>query len=186
MPRISRKKRVWLLVSGLAICFLVVHGAYRGLSQQRGEQKPVTMLTRGMSLPEGLALDWPGERKSTVSEFRGKVVLINFWAGWCGPCLHEMQALYDLHRRLEGKGFRVVGVNMDDDFQSGLRVLKQRVGEPPFTMLRGVGSALADHFDIQGLPFTVLLDREMKIHFVGAGEANWGSASATKLVEGLL
>jgi len=50
-----------------------------------------------------------------LSEYRGEVVMINFWATWCGPCQQEMPLLEELHNRYQRVGFRLLGVNIDDD-----------------------------------------------------------------------
>jgi thiol-disulfide isomerase/thioredoxin len=186
MPQLSRKKRVWILLLGLAIFSGIAHSAYRALSRQREESQPVKILSEGMQLPAGLELEWPGEKKAAVSDCRGKVVLLNFWAGWCGPCLHEMPGLYELQNRLGSKGFTVLGVNLDEDSQAGLRTLKRLVGEAPFPMFRGLGTPLIDYFPIEGLPFTVVLDREQHIRYARPGEMNWSGPAAGKLIEGLL
>jgi thiol-disulfide isomerase/thioredoxin len=139
-----------------------------------------------MQLPEGLELDTLESKATPLADFHGKVVLINFWAGWCGPCLHEMPGLYELQKTLGPKGFVVLGVNMDEDPKSGLRTLKRIAGEAPFPIFHGMGSPLADLFAIDGLPFTVVLDKSFHIAYAQAGEVNWGGVRARHLIEALL
>ncbi len=189
MRLLTRKNRIWLLLVGLAIFSWVVNSTYRSLSQKNAERVAGSSarLERGAELPANFELETVKGEKSSIGELRGKVLLINFWAGWCAPCLHEMPALYELQRDLGSRGFVVLGMNMDEDPQAGLRVLSQRVpGEAPFKMYRGGDSALADRFTFQALPFTVLVDREMKIRLTKEGEVDWRSAAAKRMIEGLL
>ncbi|HEY8280688.1 MAG TPA: TlpA disulfide reductase family protein [Bdellovibrionota bacterium] len=188
MSTLSRKTRVWLVILAVAAFFGIVHGVHRSLDRQMAEQEtqPQPTLTSGMNFPAGFDLENVGTKKAVFSEFRGKVVLINFWAGWCGPCLHEMPGLYSLQKKLEGRGLVVLGVNMDDDPLVGMKVLRQRVGDAPFPIYKGTGTAFADKFEIDGLPFTVVVDRNSTIRYARSGEVNWQSPDAVGLIEGLL
>jgi thiol-disulfide isomerase/thioredoxin len=190
MPVLSRKKRVALLVLAFAALVLIAQSAYRTLSRQKEEgarqEESAGPLDHGMAMPSGITLEELGGKKVSLSDYKGKVVLINFWAGWCGPCLHEMPGLFALSKSLESRGFVVLGLNMDDDPQSGLNVLKKVAGEAPFPMFRGANSALADRFTIEGLPFTVVLDKNFNIAYAQPGEVDWNGPRAKALIEGLL
>lgn len=186
MPVLSRKKRVTLLLVGLAAFVWIAHSSYVNLLHKHEEQAPMPPLAKGMLMPDGLTLQTLDAKQEPLADFRGKVVLINFWAGWCGPCLHEMPSLFDLQKRLAPKGFVVLGVNMDDNTSSGMLALKKAAGDPPFPIYHGMGSPLADRFAIEGLPYTVVLDKSFHITYAHAGEVDWNSVQARDLVEGLL
>jgi len=113
------------------------------------------------------------------------VILINFWAGWCAPCIAEMPGIYELQKRLRGKGFEVFAVNMDGNPEDGMKALL-RFGEAPVSFFKGAGSDLAEQFAIGGLPFTVVVDRERKIRYARAGEVNWVQSETVSLIEGIL
>ncbi len=178
-----------ILALGLAIFGAIAHSAYRNLSAQKlAEQAAPAVsetLSMGMTLPDDIPLELLGGKTSGISDYRDKVLLINFWAGWCAPCITEMPGLYELHKRLQPKGLEVLAINMDADPKDGMRVLG-KVGDPPFPIFKGADSSLANRFPIEGLPYTVVIDRDRKIHYAKAGEVNWKSSDTVKMIEGIL
>lgn len=137
-------------------------------------------------MPADVSFESLGGKTSGISDYSGKVVLINFWAGWCGPCLTEMPGLYSLYDRLKPKGLEVLAINMDTDPADGMKVLRQKIGEAPFPVFKGSDSSVAGMFPIGGLPYTVVIGRDRKIHYARAGEVNWKSSETVKLIEGIL
>ena len=105
---------------------------------------------------DGAAFDW--------QKYKGKVVLIDFWATWCGPCLQEMPNIKRTHDQYRDRGFEVVGVNLDDDAQRLQQFLSLQplpwatvISSDPST--RGAGHPLAVKCGVEAIPFTVLVDR---------------------------
>lgn len=168
---------------GLATFLAVAHSGYRSLSAQKKTAQQSAVFSRGMTLPDDFSLESLGGKDKGLADFGGKVLLINFWAGWCTPCLSEMPGLYSLQNRLRDRGLEVLAVNMDEDPQDGLRVLRQKVGEAPFSMFKGAGTTLASQFAIGGLPYTVVINRDRKILFAQAGQINWAGSEAVTLIE---
>lgn len=157
---------------------------YRGVPQ--GDPNPYRTLSEGEILPETTPLLLKSGERKQVKDFRGQVVLINFWAGWCGPCLKEMPSIYKLYDKYKEKGFTVLAVNMDDDLGQGIEVLKGVAGEPPFPVLKGVEEAIYHKFPIEGLPYTVILDKSGLIKHAISGELDWISKESQAMVEALL
>lgn len=97
-----------------------------------------------------------------LSSHRGKVVLLNFWATWCGPCKMEIPWFVEFESKYTGAGFTVLGVSMDEDSWKSVRpyVKKERINYPVM-----IGNeALAGNFgDVESLPQTLLIDREGRI-----------------------
>lgn len=124
--------------------------------------------------------------KKTFRDYRGQVVLVNFWASWCAPCIREMPSIYKIYDKFKKRGFQVVAVNMDDESSEGVSFLKQKVGAPPFELYQGVESQIFALFGLRGLPHSALIDKQGRIAFSHAGELDWMDPKLIGLIEGLL
>ncbi len=102
-----------------------------------------------------------------LSEHRGDVVLINFWATWCGPCRQEMPLLDDLYGRYQRVGFSLLGVNIDDDSRRAMQMV-QELGVN-FPVLFDKSKEVSKLYKIEAMPVTVLVDREGRIRHVHHG-----------------
>jgi len=102
-----------------------------------------------------------------LSEYRGDVVMINFWATWCGPCRQEMPLLEELYTRYQRVGFNLLGVNIDDD--SG-RAMKM-IGElgVTFPVLFDARKEVSKLYQVEAMPVTVLVDREGRVRHIHHG-----------------
>ena len=100
-------------------------------------------------------------------EQRGQVVLINFWASWCGPCRVEMPHLNRLHDKYKAGGFMVLGVNIDDDPRHGAATAT-RWGLR-FPVLLDASKAVTRRYDLGAMPSTVLVDRDGRIRYLHRG-----------------
>jgi len=102
-----------------------------------------------------------------LSEYRGQVVLLNFWASWCGPCRQEMPELDQLHQRYEGLGFTVFGVNVEQDRKMADKVLRDI--PVTFPILFDDQNAVSELYDVDAMPVTVLVDRSGDIRYMHRG-----------------
>jgi peroxiredoxin len=102
-----------------------------------------------------------------LSEHRGQVVMINFWATWCGPCRQEMPKLEEIFSRYERAGFTLLGVNIDEDSARALR-LAADLGVT-FPLLLDHEQSVSRLYDVQAMPMTVLVDREGQVRSVHYG-----------------
>src|SRR5215211_2875420 len=95
-----------------------------------------------------------GETVSAVpvklSQYQGKVVLLDFWASWCGPCMGEMPHTLDLHRQYDGRPFAVLGVNRDRTREDLKRYLD--VNKLPWQNAFDAGGNIADQWNVSGFP----------------------------------
>ena len=102
-----------------------------------------------------------------LSEYRGKVVMINFWATWCGPCRQEMPLLDELYTRYERVGFSLLGVNIDDDSRRAMQMIED-LGVS-FPVLFDARKEVSQLYQVEAMPVTVLVDREGNVRHVHHG-----------------
>lgn len=97
-------------------------------------------------------------KNTKLSELRGQVVLINFWASWCGPCRQEMPLLEKLYRRYRPLGFTILGVNVEEDPTAANKLLKEI--SVSFPVLFDGENTVSKLYKIKGMPSTVIVDRD--------------------------
>ena len=102
-----------------------------------------------------------------LSEYRGDVVMINFWATWCGPCRQEMPLLDQLYTRYERVGFNLLGVNIDDDSRRAMQMIEE-LGVN-FPVLFDARKEVSKLYEVEAMPVTVLVDREGTVRYVHHG-----------------
>jgi peroxiredoxin len=102
-----------------------------------------------------------------LSEYRGDVVMINFWATWCGPCRQEMPLLDELYKRYNRVGFNLLGVNIDDDSGRAMAMV-QELGVD-FPVLFDARKEVSKMYDVSAMPVTVIVDRTGQVRYVHQG-----------------
>jgi peroxiredoxin len=102
-----------------------------------------------------------------LSEYRGQVVLINFWASWCGPCRQEMPHLEAIHQKYQNLGFTVFGVNVEQNRELADKILRDI--PVSFPILFDDANQVSEQYDVDAMPVTVLVDRRGQIRFMHRG-----------------
>ena len=102
-----------------------------------------------------------------LEEQRGRVVMVNFWATWCGPCRQEMPQLNRLYEKYRSSGFVLLGVNVDDDAAQGRRGRRQARRHLPGAARHR--QAVSQLYDLSTMPSTVIIDRDGKVRYVHRG-----------------
>jgi peroxiredoxin len=102
-----------------------------------------------------------------LQEQRGRVVMVNFWATWCGPCRQEMPQLNRLYEKYHAAGFVLLGVNVDDDTRKAAEVAG-KLGVT-FPVLLDTDKTVSKLYDLSTMPSTVIIDRDGKIRYVHRG-----------------
>ncbi len=99
--------------------------------------------------------------KLSLSDYQGQVVMLNFWASWCGPCRQEFPLLDDLHQRYKDLGFTVLGVSNDIKKEDALKML----AEVPvtFPVAFDTNSKVSELYQLQSMPSTFMIDRKGNI-----------------------
>jgi len=146
-------------------------------------QDPVGLMNpaSGQLAPDFALPDLEGNHWQ-LSQHRGQVLLINFWATWCAPCREEMPALERLHQALGSERFEVIGIHSGPSSD-----MDQFLAETPvsFTILMDTNLAL-DDWRIQALPTTFLIDAEGHARYWVSGIREWDSAEAQEFFASFL
>ena len=98
---------------------------------------------------------------------KGKVVMIDFWASWCGPCKQSFPAMEELHRQYNDKGLVIIAINVDENHSSMESFLKKTPAS--FAVLRDAGQKLVEQAGVASMPSSFLIDREGKVRFIHTG-----------------
>ena len=123
-------------------------------------------------------------RQLSMTDLRGKVVVVNFWASWCAECRPEMPMLERLHREFAAQGLAVVGVNAREGKDAIGRYA--HVLGLTFPLVLDPNGAIATGFGVIGLPTTIVVARNGRAVALAVGHREWGSAAARELIHGLL
>lgn len=102
-----------------------------------------------------------------LSELRGQVVMVNFWASWCGPCRQEMPLLEQLHKKYQPMGFTLLGISVDENTSDATKFLKGV--DVSFPILFDNESEVSDLYRVNAMPTTVIIDRNGKVHSIHLG-----------------
>lgn len=105
--------------------------------------------------------------EGTLPDFAGKVVLVDFWASWCGPCRHSFPALQEIHQKYKDQGVVVLGISLDEDKADMDGFLKK--SKTDFAIVRDAKGKLAEKLDVNSIPASYLLDKSGKIVAIHSG-----------------
>ena len=103
----------------------------------------------------------------SLQDFDGQVVLINFWASWCGPCREEMPLLDALHKRYEPLGFTMIGVNVEEDSAAAEKFLQGTAVSFPILFDRE--NSVSKLYDVIAMPSTVIVGRDGTVRYIHHG-----------------
>lgn len=124
-------------------------------------------------------------KKVSLADFKGKVILLNFWATWCAPCKAEMPSLENLYRNLKGKGLVVIGVSVDNSEKTVHSFVKEKGITFPILLDKGKEVSF-DDYGVIGLPVTFLIDKKGVIVDKVFGERQWDSEEVKEKIKRLL
>ena len=160
----------------VAIAILsAVFGAYVSVKKQSSSEPDSTAVA---SLMKANLPDTQGQTHP-MSEWRGKVLLVNFWATWCPPCVEEMPELVDLQNSSEIKNLQIVGIGVDSPSNIQQFTKKFQISYPILVAgMEGTEIARALGNQAGGLPFTVLIDAEGRVRQTYLGRLNMNQVKA--------
>jgi peroxiredoxin len=143
-------------------------------------------LFRWTGKPEAPAIDLlrPDGSPLSLSQLRGKVVLVNFWASWCEPCVTEMPSLQRLRNQLGAQGFEVLAVNYMEG-PARIEAFTSKM-ELDFPIVRDTDGSIAKSWSARIFPASYVVDRDGRIRYVLVGGADWTSQALVGKVRELL
>lgn len=119
-----------------------------------------------------------------LSDLRGQVVMLNFWASWCGPCRQEMPLLEQLHKRYQPAGFTLLGVNVESDPKLADQLLKEI--PVSFPILYDTTSKVSEAYDVSAMPSTVFVDCNGNLSYLHKGYKAGDEKDYKNRIKGLL
>ena len=171
MPEARRALSGSALVAALLLAAWVDAAAATALVKWTGGKTPALKLA-----------DANGRERS-IAEWRGKTVVVNFWATWCEPCREEMPSLERLKARLGAKGFEVIAVNVGESRERVERFTR----EVPvsFPIIYDKDSAAATSWKVRGYPTSYVIGPDGRIRYYFVGELDWSSDEVVRVIEGV-
>lgn len=121
----------------------------------------------GDRVPDRELAKLDGEGKGDIADYRGRWVLVNLWASWCGPCAEEAPVLEDFYRRYKNRGVTVVGINVQDNSDDALS-FQEKYGSS-YPQLRSVGDERSDAFGSVGVPENFLVNPRGRLAVIWRG-----------------
>ncbi len=139
------------------------NGVIESLARRAEANKVKDALKEGAVFPDFQEKDLDGKPLS-VSGLKGKVVLIDFWATWCGPCVQELPNVLAAYEKYHGQGFEVIGISLDSDRDKLTSFIKEKkMAWPQYFDGKSWQSKLGTKYGVNSIPATYLLDKEGKI-----------------------
>ena len=150
-----------------------------------GDMRKLVVFEEPLPTPELPFVDETGTERS-LNEFRGKVIVLNFWATWCAPCRKEMPQLAALQDAMGGDDLQVVTIATGRNPRPAMEAFLDEIGVENLPLHTDARQNLARSFGVLGLPVTIVLDREGQEIARLQGDADWTSESAQAILAAVL
>ncbi len=152
---------------------------------QTGKKERGLKAFKGNPTPPALKLLSLDKKIIDLKNLKGQVVLVNFWASWCPPCVHEMPSMQRIQNRFSAKGFTILGVNMAEDEKTIQQFLKTKVNVQFPILLDHDGAALKS-WGVFAFPTSYVIDKKGKIRYAIFGGVDWEKESIINKIKILL
>jgi thiol-disulfide isomerase/thioredoxin len=182
MTEVFGEKRVFHLV---AILFLILSPGILagGQAEDLFSKIDIKPIKDKRKVPN-IALESLKGGKVELKNFKGKVIFLNFWATWCGPCKEEMPSIEALHQEFKDKDFLFLTISVDYE---GAKPVQDFIGKHryAFPVLIDQKGETLDLFDVKGIPTTFIIDRQGIMLGIAIGPRNWKSPEVIRLLNQL-
>lgn len=174
-----RRLRVVLALAGAAALGASLAGIVRSIGGSGARARTGSQIDAGWTnapqlVPDLRFQDAHGKER-TLSDFRGKVILLNLWATWCAPCRKEMPALDRLQQKLGGPDFQVLALSLDNGGPTVVRQFYDQIGIRALGIYVDSSMEATGKLRVLGVPTTLLLDRAGRERWRKTGPAEWDS-----------
>jgi thiol-disulfide isomerase/thioredoxin len=186
--RCSNPHLLACLLACLLAGLLVLAGSTTTAAQEPGKQAlsyQFTPLEPPLAAPDFVLPDMDDEPHA-LQDYRGKVVLLNFWATWCPPCRREMPALEQLYQQLGEQGLVVLAVNQWEDPDHVFAYTGELNVFPSFPILFDPDSSVSERFGVKGLPTSFLLDQDGRVRYRAIGGRAFDHPEVERTIRALL
>lgn len=129
---------------------------------------------------------WVNRLSSDDKFLEGKVVLVNFWATWCPPCIKELPSIQKLWSSLDREDFEVVAINVGENHTTVQNFLEKFDPDLEFAIILDTELEVYNSWDVRPIPTTYIVDRENNRRFKGLGEFDFDSAKVRSIVQQLI
>jgi len=132
-------------------------------ASMQAQMEQIKSLTKGGSAPD-FSQDTPEGETISLKDFRGKVVLLDFWASWCGPCRRENPNVVKMYEKYKDKGFEILGISLDRTRDKWLKAIEaDGLTWPHVSDLKGWQNEVAQLYGVRSIPHTILIDAEGQV-----------------------
>ena len=141
--------------------------AFPLLCAAQNAESASALIAEGKAAPT-FTLKSPEGKNVSLSDFRGKYLLIDFWASWCGPCMNEMPNIVDIYNSYKDKGLGIIGLSLDSDYKRWKEATQaNNMTWLQLSELRGWDSEVAKVNSVQAIPHTIIIDKNGNILATG-------------------
>ena len=174
------------MTARLLSAFLSCHAAALLLAAAPSASEAQGVLQAWTGAPEAppLELKTVDGQPLALSDLRGRVVVVNFWASWCEPCVDEMPSMQRLRERLAGEAFEILAVN----FQEGEPRIRAFLSKVPvtFPIVRDTDGGVARAWKVRVFPSSFVVDPDGQLRYLLVGAIDWTAADVEKTLRSLL
>lgn len=146
--------------------------------------QPVSSATKELAMPNCTLTSVEGKQVDDLQQYHGKVLYVDFWASWCGPCAESFPFLNNLNREYSAKGLQIIGVNVDENAQDAQSFLVKHPAN--FNIAADASGQCPKNFGVKAMPSTYLIDRNGVVRYTHLGFRTGETKKLREMVEKLL
>jgi peroxiredoxin len=166
------------------LLLLILHFPVEGGEEDLFSKIKISPIKGDKKAPNFSLIDLNG-KKVGLKQFKGKIIFLNFWATWCGPCKEEMPGLEVLHQQFKEKNFVLLTISVDYE---GLKPVQEFINKHHYTfpVLLDPKCEALDLFEVKGIPTTFIIDKKGKMVGRAIGPRDWKSPEVFSLINFLI